>query len=194
MRYMNSMRGWTIVTLLSLFACGGSDLPPPTPVPAPPETAAAPDPVATAAPPPTASASAAAATPPDPKASTPTATAPSDPPPAATSHEIEGTLKGRKGKEVTLHFAAADAPAAGAKGSLSKYFEGKQGQASPLGALSGLLGGSVTGWLQIADVTVKSASGGDVTVVIDTEKSSVVVNGKPVNQFTPGAKVRLTLQ
>jgi hypothetical protein len=34
-------------------------------------------------------------------------------------------------------------------------------------------------------------NGKDVTVTIDAEKSNVVVNGKPVNQFTPGAKVKL---
>jgi hypothetical protein len=38
---------------------------------------------------------------------------------------------------------------------------------------------------------VKSVNGSDVTASIDAEKSRVVVNGKQVNQFTPGARVKL---
>ena len=114
------------------------------------------------------------------------------PPPAPSVPEIEGTLRARKGKEVVLRFDGADLPAAGAKATLSKYFEGKPGQASPLGALGGLLGGTITGWMVIADVTVKGVNGKDVTVTVDAEKSNIVVNGKPVNQFTPGAKVKLS--
>ena len=127
----------------------------------------------------------------------PAASAPaSDPAPAASAApaaapELEGTLKARKGNELTLHFDGADRPTVGAKASLAKFFQSKPGEKSPLGALGGLLGGTLTGWMEIADVTVKSVSGGDAVVTIDAEKSNVVVNGKPVNQFTPGAKVRL---
>lgn len=178
----------------TLTACGGSEPPPANP-PAIPETAptSAPAPVATA-PAPTTTASAAPPADPAPAASATPAAAPTASAaaaPAAAAAEIEGTLKNRKGKELVLRFDGTDLPAAGSKATLSKYFEGKPGQASPLGALGGLLGGTITGWMVIADVTVKGVNGKDVTVTIDGEKSNIVVNGKPVNQFTPGAKVKL---
>jgi hypothetical protein len=129
---------------------------------------------------------------------------PADPPPAATpppaahaapapatAPQIEGTLKVRKGKEVMLHLDGPELPPAGVKATLSKYFEGKPGEVNPLGILGSLFGGTITGWVVIADVTVKRVNGKDVTVTIDAEQSRLAVNGKPVDQFTPGAKVKL---
>ena len=71
------------------------------------------------------------------------------------------------------------APDKGATATLSKHFETR------LGSLQ------TSGWLEIARVTVE-ASGAALRLKVVEEKSKMKVNGKPVNHFKPGTKVKLT--
>jgi hypothetical protein len=105
---------------------------------------------------------------------------------------IEGTLTLRNGKTVRIELSGDTAPAPERAARLLRFFSGKAGEKSPLGVLGGLLGNaSISGWLAIADVRVKKIEGKIVTLEIEAERSKMVVNGKPVNHFAPGATVRL---
>lgn len=99
--------------------------------------------------------------------------------PAQAAAEITGTLVGRNGKEVTVELSAA--PPVGAKGSLLKRFDQEIG---PIKA---------TGWLGIADVSVKKVDGRKVVLAIEAEKSDIVLNGKKLDHYTSGAQVKLEL-
>ncbi len=178
--------------LLLSLACGGSAPEPVAPISSPEPTSA---PIPTATPPsapvaPTQPTVAAKEEPPP--APEPPPTPAAKPPPPPPPAQLEGTLKSHKGRELTVK-VSGDAPAVGAKGSLERFFEGKPGEASPLGALGGLFGGTIQGWLGIASVTVKKLDKDVVTLTIDEEKSKMSVNGKPVDQFKTGAKVRLAI-
>jgi outer membrane biosynthesis protein TonB len=176
----------SIAAALSLLAaaCGG-DIPPPTapepPPPAPPTAA----PEATPPPPPTAApvATAAPTAEPTAKPAEPAAKAPEAPAKAAAQPEaaaLEGTLASRTGKTVVIE--AAGSPTAGAKGALYVHFE----QELPLL-------GKTQGWLGVADVTVKDVKGGKITLTVDQEKSKMTVNGKKVDHFKKGNRVKLEL-
>lgn len=78
---------------------------------------------------------------------------------------------------------AMTGPAVGAKGKLYKFFE----------ADVPILG-HTTGWLEIGEVTVSKIGKDEVTLTIDKEKSQVVMNGKKVEGFQKGAKVKLVLE
>jgi hypothetical protein len=78
---------------------------------------------------------------------------------------------------------ASDAPPAGSKGQLYVHFE----QDLPLL-------GHTTGWLGVADVTVKDAKNGSVTLTIDAEKSNITVNGKKVDHFKKGNQLKLEVK
>jgi len=95
---------------------------------------------------------------------------------------LEGSLVSRKGKNVVIEVDHPDPPAAGAKGTLLKYFEKQVGPFA------------TSGWLGIAEVTVKKVAGGKIHLVIDEELSKMVVNGKKVNHFLKGNKVKLDLE
>jgi hypothetical protein len=93
---------------------------------------------------------------------------------------VEGSIASRKGSLLVVTTAAgAKAPVVGAKGSLFRYFEQQVGPFN------------TTGWLGIADVTVKGAKDGRLELTIDAEKSDIVVNGKKVNHFEAGIRVKL---
>ena len=95
---------------------------------------------------------------------------------------LEGSIVSRKGKKVIIESDHPDPPAAGAKGSLSKYFEKQVGPFA------------TSGWLGIAEVTVTKSAGGKIHLKIVEELSKMVVNGKKVNHFKKGNKVKLDLE
>ena len=99
--------------------------------------------------------------------------------PAQAAAEITGTLVARSGKDVTVELTAA--PPVGAKGSLLKRFE------QEIGSIK------ATGWLAIADVSVKKVDGRTVVLAIEAEKSDIVFNGKKLDHYTSGAQVKLEL-
>ena len=102
--------------------------------------------------------------------------------PTSTGGEVEGTIASRNGSVLVVTPAAgAKSPAAGAKGNLFRFFEQQLGPFN------------TTGWLGIADVTVKGAKAGRLELTIDAEKSEIVVNGKKVNHFEAGNRVKLEL-
>lgn len=163
-----------IAVFLTLAGCGSAPPPPPD---APPEVtvpppSAAPTPAAEAKP-----------EPPPAPTSEPSAAARVEPPPAEAkaAPEITGTIVSRKGTELTVDVAASPPPAAGVKGVLSRHFEQQLG---PL---------STSGWLVIADVVVKKASGGKVVLTIAEEKSTILVNGKKVDHFKGGTPIKIEI-
>jgi hypothetical protein len=181
-----------VVSCVATFACAASpppaQPPPPPPAAQPASVAAAESPAAQEpAPQPEAVADA-----PEPEAAAPEAPKPSADPPAAP--EPEGTLIAKSGKLVKLRLDTAKQPEVGIRRTLLRHFSGKSGDKTPLGALGGLLGGSVQigGWLTVADVVVQKVEGDVVTVEIEQERSQMTLNGKPVNHFTAGARIRLS--
>lgn len=185
----------------ALVGCGGSEpVPPSDPVsvdPAPPDTAApaptadkaAEAPNATGISSDPAGAGSPASSAADKKEDDKAATPPPEPaktadPPAgqasAAGGEVEGTIASRKGSILIINTKGAP-PAAGAKGSLLRYFEQKVGPFN------------TSGWLGIADVTVKSASGDRIELTINAEKSVIVVDGKKVDHFAAGNRVKIEL-
>ena len=193
-------------TLATALACAGGPrpepaVPPRQPAPlaepapeAPPESTAtneqkaepAPEPVAAV---PEAPAEAAEVKKPTSLAETPPEAAPPKPAP-----EIEGKLVARTKNTVRVKLAGQQRPEKDQSLSLLRFFSGKAGDKSPIGALAGIFGAkvAVSGWVSIADVRVTKVDGAVVTLEIEKEKSKVVVNGKPTNHFTPGAKLKLT--
>jgi WD40 repeat protein len=89
------------------------------------------------------------------------------------------TLSRRSGNQLVLATQGAPAWAVGDKAELSKKID-KQ-----LGGLS------FSAWLTVADVTVTAVGGQSMTVVVTANKSVITMNGKPVDHFTPGSKLRL---
>ncbi len=175
-----ALRAIAPFVITTLAGCGSEPIhanPPPPPNPPAPETAEAPPP-----PPPTnlmhgnpppvpqQVATAPVENPPPPKA---------DPPPKPA--ELTGKLLSRAGSDVVLELAADTPVEVGKKGSLSRFFEQQLG---PI---------ATSGWLGIADVTVKKVDKNKVTVTINAEKSNIVLNGKKVNHFTAGQKIKLDL-
>lgn len=164
---------------LSVAGCGG-DIPAPE-APTEPPPAAVPAPAPSAAPAAATAEPEAAAKPPEPPAKAEPPPPPPEkaaPPPEAPA--MEGKLASRAGKAVVIE--ASGAPAAGAKGKLYTHFE----QDLPLL-------GHTSGWLGIADVTVKGAKAGKITLTIDAETSNIKVNGKKVDHFKKGNQVKLEL-
>lgn len=167
-----------------LLGCGGSDAPPPedpVSVDASPQTVNAPPPPAPEPP------DARSETPPPaPPPAEPVKTAEVAPPPPAVVEPppavvvVEGTIASRSGAVLVVKPAAGSkGPPVGSKGSLFRYFEQQVGPFN------------TTGWLGIADVTVKGIKEGRLELTIDAEKSEIVVNGKKVNHFEAGNRVKL---
>jgi hypothetical protein len=186
--------------LLAASACASSvpsPVAPPAPEPAaapvPPRSALEAEPARAASEPAPASSttqeSATAPAPPETPPATEPAPEPAKPPPA----ELEGTLVSRTGRLVKVRLGHASLPEVGTKASLLRHFSGKSGDKTPLGALGGLFGGNVSigGWLAVADVVVTKVDSDVVTLEIEQERSKMVLNGKPVNHFSAGAKIRL---
>lgn len=188
------------MTLGSLVGCGGSDLPPPED-PASVDTSA---PVAPGEPssagdaskpsgepsgagavpaPPSEKEGQKPAAPPEPAGEAEPAAPPTSSPAASapTGGGVEGTIASRKGSVVVINTSKSSAPGAGSKGSLFRYFEQKVGPFN------------TSGWLGIADVTVKTANEGRLELTIDAEKSVIVVDGKKVDHFAAGNRVKLEL-
>lgn len=92
---------------------------------------------------------------------------------------LEGVLVSRKGKKVVIEVDHPDPPPAGEKAVLYKWFEKQIG---PFAS---------SGWLGIADVTITKVHEGKLTLKITEELSKIVVDGKKVNHFKKGAKVKL---
>ncbi len=193
-------------TLVTVLACAGG--PRPEPAVPPSEPAPLPEPASEAAPEPTATNEPKAEPAPEPTtevaetpsdaaevkkpislADTPPGAAPPKPPP-----EIEGKLVARTKNAVRVKLAGQQRPEKDQSLSLLRFFSGKAGDKSPIGALAGIFGAkvAVSGWVSVADVRVTKVDGAVVTLEIEKEKSKVVVNGKPTNHFTPGAKLKLT--
>jgi len=95
---------------------------------------------------------------------------------------LEGTLVSRKGKKVVIEVENPDPPEAGAKGTLLKYFEKQVGPFA------------TSGWLAIAEVVVKKSAEGKIHLEIQEELSKMVVNGKKVNHFKKGNRIKLELE
>lgn len=177
-----ALRALAPFVITTLAGCGSEPIhanPPPPPNPPAPETAEAPPPPPPSTlmhgnPPPVPQQVATAPVenppPPPPKA---------DPPPKPA--ELTGKLLSRAGSDVVLDLAADTPVEVGKKGSLSRFFEQQLG---PI---------ATSGWLGIADVTVKKVDKNKVTVTINAEKSNIVLNGKKVNHFTAGQKIKLDL-
>lgn len=95
---------------------------------------------------------------------------------------VQGSIVSRKGKKVIIETDETYLPEEGAKGTLSKYFEKQVGPFA------------TSGWLGIAEVTVKKVADGKLHLQIDEELSKMVVNGKKVNHFKKGNTVKLELE
>ena len=196
-----------LVGLALVFAWGCAGSPPPEPTPFANEPAALPAPEPEAAPEP----NAAAADGPQ-SAAAPIATTsesatetdaqeppsfaeapPAEPAEAAPPPEIEGQLVARAKNVVRVKLSGQLRPDKDQSFKLLRFFSGKAGDNSPIGTLAGIFGGkvSVSGWVSIAEVRVTKVDGAVVTLEIEKEDTKVVINGKRVNHFTPGAKLKL---
>ncbi|NUQ74403.1 MAG: hypothetical protein HUU21_12675 [Polyangiaceae bacterium] len=177
MRRPDRFLGILFIHVGSLLGCGGSDaLPPedPVSVDTSPQTVTAPP--APAPEPPDARAE---TPPPAPPPAEPVKTAEVAPPPPAVV-VVEGTIASRSGALLVVTPAAGSkGPPVGSKGNLFRYFEQQVGPFN------------TTGWLGIADVTVKGVKEGRLELTIDAEKSEIVVNGRKVNHFEAGNRVKL---
>lgn len=153
------------IALVGATACGGSSEPAAAPLPKPPAAKAPPPP-----PPPPAASSAKAEPPPPPQNET-------------VIHEayIHAKIKARAGKRVVLEpllTTSETLPQKGNKGGLYRVLaevtEGKD-------------------LLLIADVEIAESmvQGKNIQIDIVDEKKDALVDGKKVNHFIPGTKVRL---
>jgi len=98
---------------------------------------------------------------------------------AVWGEELTGKIAARRDRQVTIvPDPGTRSPSTGAKATLSKHF------VKNLGFLK------TQGWLEIAAVSVKE-TGKKIVLTIVEEKSKMKVNGKPVDHFKPGAKVKL---
>jgi hypothetical protein len=111
--------------------------------------------------------------------------------PRAAWHSSLAASPLQKTLKVRLNGGAA--PATGASAEVLRYFESKPGEASPLGILGGLLGGTVSGWVVVAGAKVDKIDKDTVTLTISEERSTMMVNGKKVNHFSPGARMKLSV-
>jgi uncharacterized Zn-binding protein involved in type VI secretion len=107
--------------------------------------------------------------------------------------EFEGKLVSRTGKALKVRLNAGASPTPGALAEVLRYFESKPGEASPLGVLGGLLGGTISGWVVIAGAKVDKVDNDTVTLTISEERSTIMINGKKVNHFAPGARMKLAV-
>ncbi|MBX3187546.1 MAG: sel1 repeat family protein [Labilithrix sp.] len=104
---------------------------------------------------------------------------------------IEGKLLSATGGTVKVKVSSKEPLTQGADVDFQRHFESKPGQRNALGVLGSIFGGTVTGWVGIAKARVSKIDGDVVTLTVVEERSVIKVNGKKVNHFTPGAKVRI---
>jgi hypothetical protein len=112
---------------------------------------------------------------------------------ATAPEEFESKLVTKTGKTLKVRLNGSAAPATGGPAEVLRYFESKRGDTSPLGILGGILGGTISGWVVIASATVDKVDKDTVTLTINEESSKVMINGKQVNHFTPGARIKLAV-
>lgn len=99
---------------------------------------------------------------------------------AAKSYDLEGKLTSRTGSILVIEVPGAS-PTPGTKGVLYRHFE------QDIGPLH------TTGWLAIADVTVKDSKDGKIRLDLVAEKSTILLNGKKVDHFKSGNVIKLEL-
>lgn len=107
--------------------------------------------------------------------------------------EYEGAMVSKVGAVVRIKLKGGAMPAAGTSAEMHRYFESKPGEASPLGALGGLLGGGLKGWVGIASTKIDKVDKDVVVATVIEERSTITINGKKVNHFSPGARVKLAV-
>jgi hypothetical protein len=193
------------LSLVFAWGCAGSPPPEPAPFADEPASPAAPEPEAVPEPSaatdnseqpvaePVATAQPQAETDSPEKPPSVAETPPAPPAEPTPPPEIEGQLVARTKNVVRVKLSGELRPEKDQSLKLLRFFSGKAGDKSPIGALAGIFGAkvSVSGWVNIAEVRVTKVDGAVVTLEIEKEDSKVVVNGKRVNHFTPGAKLKL---
>jgi YD repeat-containing protein len=103
------------------------------------------------------------------------------PPAPVPAGGFTGDIVSRKAGLVVVRLTEGTPPPVDASGILAKYFE-KQ-----------LFGSTITGWLDIAAVEVEGSSPKEIRLRITEDLSTVVVNGKQVDHFKKGQRVKLVL-
>jgi hypothetical protein len=93
--------------------------------------------------------------------------------------DVTGTLVSRTGSSLTVKLDHPPAPPLKARATLFKYFEKEIG------------GFKTSGWLEIAAVEVLKGSGMNLELSILEKRSVMTVNGKEVDHFAPGARLKL---
>lgn len=97
----------------------------------------------------------------------------------STSKEIKGEIDSKKGKTVLVSFPNEPTlPEVGTTGTLSKYFEEE------------ILGMNTHGYIDIAEVEVKSIDDNEITFKIIKELTNIKLNGKKENLFKKGIIVK----
>jgi len=93
--------------------------------------------------------------------------------------EITGEIDSKKGKTVLVSFPnEPNLPEVGTTGTLSKYFEEE------------ILGMNTHGYIDIAEVEVKSIDDNEITFKIIKELTNIKLNGKKENLFKKGIIVK----
>lgn len=93
--------------------------------------------------------------------------------------EVHGTIVARQGSRLTIRLDDDTPIAAGERAQLLRHFERRLGSAT------------LTGWLDVARVTVLARDGRSFDLSIDEETARVMVNGRKQDQFRVGFRVRL---
>ena len=93
--------------------------------------------------------------------------------------EVAGRIEARVG--ATLVCSLDEPVQVGAHGTMSKRFSHQIG---PL---------SMTGWLEIAEVTVTKVEGRRVSFRLDAEKGEITLNGRRLNHYAGGAEIKVAL-
>jgi hypothetical protein len=93
--------------------------------------------------------------------------------------EVHGTIVARQGSRLTIRLDDDTPIAAGDRAQLLRHFERRLGSAT------------LTGWLDVARVTVLARDGHSFDLSIDEETARVMVNGRKQDQFRVGFRVRL---
>lgn len=104
----------------------------------------------------------------------------SDSAPAGVVASMEGKLVSKVGSVLVIQ-VAGKAPSAGTKCVLYRHFE------QDIGPIR------TSGWLGIADVTVKEVKGSSIKLDMVAEKSIIMVNGKKMNHFEAGNLIKLEI-
>jgi hypothetical protein len=112
---------------------------------------------------------------------------------ATAPEEFEGTIVSKIGSTVRIKLTGDSPASVGSNAKLLRFFESKKGGSSPLDVFGGLLGGGLRGWVSIASTKITKIDKGIVTVTVLKELSKMKINGRKVNHFSPGARVKLAV-